>query len=50
LTVVVPEKHLAVSNMPIERERALGHGLKEVKFARTPPMASYLVVLVFGRA
>jgi len=48
LTVVVPEKHLAVSNMPIERERALGNGLKEVKFGRTPPMASYLVVLVSG--
>ena len=48
LTVVVPEKHLAVSNMPIERERPLGNGLKEVKFGRTPPMASYLVVLVSG--
>ncbi len=48
LTVVVPEKHLAISNMPIEREHALGNGLKEVKFARTPPMASYLVVLVSG--
>ena len=48
LTVVVPEKHLAVSNMPIEREKPLGNGLKEVKFGRTPPMASYLVVLVSG--
>ncbi len=48
LTVVVPQKHLAVSNMPIEREHRLGNGLKEVKFARTPPMASYLVVLVSG--
>ena len=48
LTVVVPQKHLAVSNMPIETEKSLGNGRKEVKFARTPPMASYLVVLVSG--
>jgi aminopeptidase N len=48
LTVVVPKKHLAVSNMPVERETGLSNGLKEVKFMRTPPMASYLVVLVSG--
>jgi aminopeptidase N len=48
MTVVVPEKHLAISNMPVERERKLANGLKEVKFRRTPPMASYLVVLVSG--
>jgi aminopeptidase N len=48
MTVVVPEKHLAVSNMPIEHERPLGSGLKEVQFKQTPPMASYLVVLVSG--
>jgi aminopeptidase N len=48
LTVVVPQKHLAVSNMPVERETSLPNGLKEVKFMRTPPMASYLVVLVSG--
>ncbi len=45
---MVPEKHLAVSNMPIEREKKLGNGWKEVQFKRTPPMASYLVVLVSG--
>lgn len=48
LTVLVPEKHLAVSNMPIEREAKLGNGLKEVKFMRTPPMATYLVLFVSG--
>jgi aminopeptidase N len=48
LTVVVPEKHLAVSNTKIEREKRLGNGWKEVQFARTPPMASYLVALVSG--
>ncbi len=48
LTVVLPQKHKAISNMPIERETRLAGGLKEVKFARTPPMASYLVALVSG--
>lgn len=48
LTVVVPEKHLPISNTPIERESHLAGGLKEVTFARTPPMASYLVVFVSG--
>ena len=48
LTAVLPSKHLGISNMPIERETALPGGLKEVKFGRTPAMASYLVVLVSG--
>jgi aminopeptidase N len=48
LSVVVPQQHLPISNMPIERETPLAGGLKEVKFARTPPMASYLVVLASG--
>ena len=48
LTVVLPAKFKAVSNMPIEKERALSNNLKETRFARTPPMASYLVVLAAG--
>ncbi len=48
LTVVVPEKHLAVSNMPVDHEKKLGSGWKEVVFKKTPPMPSYLVVLVSG--
>jgi len=48
LTAVVPEAHVAVSNMPIEKETKLPGGLKEVTFARTPPMASYLVALISG--
>jgi aminopeptidase N len=48
LSVIVPEKHIAVSNMPIERETPLDGGFKEVKFVRTPAMASYLVALVSG--
>lgn len=48
ITLVVPEKLMAVANMPIERETRLPGGLKEVVFARTPAMASYLVALYAG--
>ena len=53
LAVVLPSKLKAVSNMPIKSEKILPGdllpgGLKETRFARTPPMASYLVVLVCG--
>ena len=47
LTVVVPENWLAVSNMPIESEKKITDG-KEVRFAPTPPMSSYLNVFVAG--
>jgi len=47
LTVVVPENWLAVSNMPIENEEKIAGG-KEVRFAPTPPMSSYLNVFVAG--
>ncbi len=76
LTVVVPDKWLAVSNMPIESETLLNgrdsaaaggrlrlnasrgatggralpprRPMKEVRFASTPPMSSYLNVFVAG--
>ena len=48
LIVEVPERFLAVSNMPVESEEALPAGKKRVKFSRTPKMASYLVALVAG--
>jgi aminopeptidase N len=47
LTVVVPQNWLAVSNMPVEKETKIDRG-KEVRFAMTPPMASYLNVFVAG--
>jgi aminopeptidase N len=47
LTAVVPENFTAVSNMPIEEEKKTG-GTKAVRFAATPPMASYLNVLCAG--
>ena len=47
LSAVVPENWLAVSNMPMESERKIAEG-KEVRFAATPPMPSYLNVFVAG--
>src|SRR5216110_3288237 len=47
LTVVVPENRLAVSNMPVDSEQKIASG-KEVRFAPTPPMSSYLNVFVAG--
>jgi aminopeptidase N len=47
LTVVVPPTWSAVSNMPVESE-STGNVGKEVRFGMTPPMASYLNVLVAG--
>ena len=47
LSAVVPENWLVVSNMPIESERKITEG-KEVRFAATPPMSSYLNVFVAG--
>jgi aminopeptidase N len=48
LTVVVPQKHVTASNMPIKTQKSLDGGFKEVHFEPTPPMASYLVVLASG--
>jgi aminopeptidase N len=47
LTAVVPENFLAVSNMPVESETKSDGG-KEIRFAMTPSMSSYLNVFVAG--
>jgi len=47
LTATVPENFLAVSNMPVEKETKVAGG-KEVRFAPTPPMPSYLNVFCAG--
>ena len=47
LTTVVPENWLSVSNMPVEKETKVDNG-KEVRFAPTPSMSSYLNVFAAG--
>ena len=48
LTVTVPRALTAVSNMPVAREEPVTPSLKQVTFAPTPKMSSYLVVLAVG--
>jgi aminopeptidase N len=48
LSVTVPSRFMAVSNMPVARETALDAEHKRVSFLPTPRMSSYLVVLVAG--
>jgi aminopeptidase N len=48
LTVTVPRALTAVSNMPVAREEPVTPNLKQVAFAPTPKMSSYLVVLAVG--
>src|SRR6476619_4868475 len=47
LTAVIPENFIAISNMPVEKETKIAGG-KEVRFAVTPPMSSYLNVFCTG--
>lgn len=47
LTAVIPENWIAVSNMPVENEKKIDNK-KEVRFAPTPSMSSYLNVFVAG--
>lgn len=48
LTAVLPAAHTAVSNMPIVAETALADGLKEVRFGKSPSMATYLLAFFAG--
>ena len=48
LSVTVPSRFMAVSNMPVARETAVDSEHKRVSFQPTPRMSSYLFVLVAG--
>jgi aminopeptidase N len=48
LTVTVPRTFLAVGNMPVTREEPVAPDLKQVAFAPTPKMSSYLFVFTTG--
>jgi aminopeptidase N len=48
LTVTVPDRFMAVSNMPVAREVPVAPNLKQIVFAPTPKMSSYLFVLTTG--
>jgi aminopeptidase N len=48
LTARVPANEMAVSNLPVASSRAIGGGLKEVRFQTTPTMSSYLLFFATG--
>lgn len=48
LTVTVPRTFLAVGNMPVTREEPVAPDLKQVAFAPTPRMSTYLFVFTTG--
>ena len=48
LSAIVPASLMAVSNMPVARVRKLKHGLRNVTFAETPKMSSYLLFFGLG--
>ncbi|MGE5156560.1 MAG: M1 family metallopeptidase [Gemmatimonas sp.] len=48
LTAIVPQRFLAVGNMPVTREQTVSAELKRVDFAPTPKMSSYLFVFAAG--
>ena len=48
LTLNVPSNLVAIANGAVTRETDLGGGRKEVQFAETPPISSYLVAYTVG--
>ena len=48
VTLVAPVDLEAISNTPVESERALGDGTKAVRFKPSPRMSTYLVALIVG--
>jgi puromycin-sensitive aminopeptidase len=48
VTLIVPSHLAAYSNSPVVSERALGDGRREVSFAPTMKMSSYLVAVAIG--
>src|SRR5919206_475780 len=48
VALVVPAADLAVGNAPAVEERPEGAGQKRVRFARTPPLPTYLVFVGVG--
>src|SRR5262245_16056455 len=48
LTLNVPAHLTAIANGAIERETSVGNGRKDVRFAETPPISSYLVAYTVG--
>ncbi len=49
LTAVVPADQMAVSNMPVVEDEALGDGTRRVRFDTSPKMSTYLLFFSLGQ-
>jgi len=47
VTLVAPERYRAFANMPVEAEK-VDSGVRETRFARSPPLPTYLVAFAVG--
>jgi peptidase M1-like protein len=48
VTLVVPGAQVALANMPAMHEQVLADGRRELAFAETPPIPSYLLAIAVG--
>jgi alanyl aminopeptidase len=48
MTLEVPEEHVAICNTPAEETVPIEGGWKRIRYARTPPMPSYLLAIATG--
>jgi cytosol alanyl aminopeptidase len=48
ITVEIPERHVAISNMPVDWDKERSRGFKVVGFKETPPLPSYLIAIATG--
>lgn len=48
VSLIVKQEHVAVSNMPAVSETEAGQGMKQIRFASSPPLPSYLVAVGIG--
>ncbi len=48
LEATVPHDQLAVSNMPVQDQKDLGNGFKQIRFLNSPKMSTYLLFFGLG--
>jgi len=48
VTLTVPDAEAVIGNMPVIAETPAGAGRKQVRFATTPPLPSYLIAFAVG--
>lgn len=49
LKLIIPTELNAISNMPVMNEKNISHSLKEIEFAESPIMSTYLLFFAIGK-